>query len=341
MKTVIDVAKLAGVSVATASRVLSGRGYVSKQTRQRVLQAASELGYVPNQVARSLRLNQTKMIGLLISDVENAFYSIIAKNVESVAKEEGYHVVLCNSNDSPDEEKEYLTLLEMMQIDGLIITPTAENRQKLEELQQKKIAIVQIDRLVDGLEADAVLVDNEAGAASVVSHLIEAGHTRIGILSGSVEVTTGKQRMAGYVRALKENGIPFAPELVKSSSFRRDHAIEDVQALINVSPPPTAIFAANNILAEACLAVFADQGLSVPGDISLVAFDDISWMSIKKPLITTVHQPIAEMARSAARLLLQRLQSEDNSPPSQVIFQPTPLFRESVAACPCPPLHAH
>jgi LacI family transcriptional regulator len=165
----------------------------------------------------------------------------------------------------------------------------------------------------------------------VVSHLINAGHTRIGILSGSLEVTTGKQRLAGYTRALQDHGIPFQPELVKSGSFRRDHAVEDVQELINVSPPPTAIFAANNILAEACLAVFADQGLTVPGDISLVAFDDINWMSIKKPLITTVHQPIAEMARSAAELLLKCLQESRPPTPGNMIFPPSLILRESVA----------
>lgn len=331
MKTVVDVAKLAGVSVSTASRVLREQGYAARLTRERVLQAAKELGYVPNQVARSLRSNRTLMIGLLISDVENPFYSIIAKNVESVAKAAGYHVVLCNSNDHPEEEKEYLVLLERLQVDGLIITPTAENRQKLEDLQQKEITIVQIDRQVEGLHADAVLVDNEAGAAGVVSHLIEAGHRRIGVLSGSLEVTTGKHRLAGYLRALKQHGIPYLPELVRSGSFRRDHAVEDAQSLIDVDPPPTAVFAANNILAEACLSVFASRGMAVPEDISLVAFDDINWMSIKKPLITTVHQPIAEMAKRAAGQLLRRLKHLEDAPPATFIFHPELILRESVA----------
>ncbi len=334
MATVVDVAKLAGVSASTASRVFSGRGYVANQTRQKVLQAAKELGYTPNHIARSLRLHRTKMIGLLISDVENAFYSTIAKNVESAAKEAGYHVVLCNSNDDPEEETEYLNLLEMIQVEGLILTPTAKNHQVLVRLQQKGISVVQIDRQVEGLHADAILVDNEAGAASAVSHLIEAGHERIGILSGSVEVTTGKQRLAGYERALREHGIPLQPELVRSGSFRHDHAIEDARALINIDPAPTAIFAANNILAEACLSVFAELGITVPCDISLVAFDDIKWMSMKKPLITTVHQPIAEMARSAAALLLKRLKNPDPMPPNEMIFQPTLIIRESVAPCP-------
>ena len=331
MKTVVDVARLAGVSVSTASRVLSGRGYASKMTRQRVLQAASELGYVPNQVARSLRLNRTKLIGLLISDVENTFYSIIAKNVESVAKAEGYHVVLCNSNDDPEEEKGYLNLLEMMKVDGLIITPTAANQNILEGLKLRNIAIVQIDRMVEGFQADTVLVDNEAGAVSVVSHLIEAGHKRIGILCGSLEVTTGKQRLAGYTLAMKEHNIPFNPDLVRSGSFKHDHAVDDVNSLLDVIPAPTAIFAANNILAEACLSVFASRALRVPEDISLVAFDDINWMSIKKPLITTVHQPIAEMAKSAAKLLLRRLQTLEEMSPTIMIFQPTLITRDSVA----------
>jgi len=334
MTTVIDVAKRAGVSVSTASRVLSGHGYAAAITRQRVLTAAEELGYVPNQVARSLRLNRTRMIGLLIADIENSFYSVIAKNVESVAKGAGYHVVLCNSNDDPKEEREYLDLLETMRLDGLIITPTAGNRRVLERLQRKGIAIVQIDRQVEDLRADAILVDNEAGAASAVAYLIAAGHTRIGVLSGSLEVTTGKQRLAGYKRALSEHGIPFSPELVKAGSFRKDNAMEDARALIEISPSPTAVFAANNILAEACLLVFADLGISVPQDMSLIAFDDVRWMSIKNPLITTVHQPIADMACSAAELLLRRLESKEISQPTTIIFQPELIIRSSVAPLP-------
>ncbi len=331
MTTVVDVARRAGVSTSTASRVLRGHGYAAVQTRDRVLEAAKELGYVPNQIARSLRLQWTKMIGLLIADVENSFYSVIAKNVESVAKKAGYHVVLCNSNDDPDEEKEYLSLLETIQIDGLILTPTAPNRRALERLCQKGIAIVQIDRMVEGLRADTILVDNEAGAASAVNHLIEAGHTRIGILSGSLEVTTGQQRLAGYERALREHGIPLQPELVRAGSFRRDHAIEDVHALIKTRPAPTAIFAANNILAEACLLVFADLGITVPRDMSLVTFDDTNWMSINNPPITTVHQPIADMARSAAELVLQRIQGNQANLPNTAIFHPILIVRDSVA----------
>ncbi len=331
MPTIADVAKQAGVSVATAGRVLSGQGYAGKLTRQRVLAAAEELGYVPNRIARSLRLRRTKMLGLLIADVENSFYSAIARNVESVAKEGGYQVVLCNSSDDPSEEREYLKLLEEIRVDGLIITPTPRNRRWLERLREQDIVIVQIDRKVDRLNADAILVDNERDSASAVSHLIAAGHTRIGILTGPLDVTTAKLRLAGYRRAMKEHGIPVRPELIRAGSFRRDHAIKEAYDLLTVERPPTAIFAANNILAEAALMTLDEMGMTVPRDMSLVAFDDTPWMSMLKPPLTAVRQPVADMARSAAELLLRRLRSGPGEP-TTVLFNAELVVRGSVAS---------
>ncbi len=253
MATVADVAKRAGVSVSTAARVLSGTGYAADETRRLVLDAARDLGYVPNQIARSLRTRQTQTIGLLVGDVENSFYSVIAKHVEAEAKDAGYRVVLCNSDDDPKVEREYLKLLEGMRVDALIVTPTSKNRRHLADLMDKDIVIVQVDRRVDGLEADAVLVDNESGALVAVEHMIEAGHTRIGILTGDLDVPTASQRLAGYERTLREHGITVSSSLIKSGSFHREHAIEDATDLIRARPTPTAILAANNILAEAAL----------------------------------------------------------------------------------------
>src|SRR5215470_14371427 len=250
MVTVANVAREAGVSAATAARVLSGRGYASEEARRAVLEAAKEIGYVPNHVARSLRTRRTMLAGLLIGDVENSFYSVIAKNVESVATHAGYHIVLCNSNDDAETESQYLQLLEGMRVDGLIITPTGRNRRHLRRLMEKGTVIVQIDRMVDGLNADAVLLDNEAGAMAGVSHLIAAGHSRIGILTGPRDVLTGRERLEGYERALGEHRIPVREELIKAGSFLPDHAIEAATELLRSQPPPTAIFAANNVLAE-------------------------------------------------------------------------------------------
>src|SRR5215470_10142785 len=275
MVTVANVAREAGVSAATAARVLSGRGYASEEARRAVLEAAKEIGYVPNHVARSLRTRRTMLAGLLIGDVENSFYSVIAKNVESVAKSAGYHVVLCNTNDDPETESQYLELLDGMRADGLIITPSGRNQRYLRRLVEKGTVIVPIDRKVEGVNADAVLLDNEAGAMTAVSHLIAAGHTRIGILTGPREVLTARERLEGYERALREHGIPVRPELIRAGSFLHDHAVEAAAGLLASRPAPTAIFAANNVLAEGCFLALGELGLRVPQDVSLVAFDDV------------------------------------------------------------------
>jgi LacI family transcriptional regulator len=330
MATIADVAKRAGVSVSTAARVLSGRGYAADETRRLVLDAAKELGYVPNQIARSLRTRQTNMVGLLIGDVENSFYSVIAKNVESVAKDAGYHVVLCNSDDDPAVEREYLKLLEAMHVDALVVTPTRKNRRYLAHLLDKGMVIVQVDRRVEGLAADAILVDNEAGAMSAVSSLVEAGHREIGILAGDIEVPTARQRLAGYERALREHGIVVRKELIKTGSFHRNHAIEDATELIRVVPAPTAVFAANNILAEALLIAIEEEGLRVPRDISLVAFDDVQWMSMVEPGVTAVRQPIADLARSAAELVFRRLREGGDGRPTTITFRTELVSRASV-----------
>jgi len=327
--TIGDVARRAGVSVSTAGRALSGYGYAKQETRQRVLAAAEELGYVPNHIARSLRSRSTKMVGLLIADVENSFYSVIAKNVESVLKETGNHVVLCNHNDDPRQESEYLTLLESMDVDGLIITPTPQNRRHLERLQNKGMVIVQIDRRVKGLRSDAIVVDNERITTQAVSHLIECGHTRIGMLTGPVRVTTARERLVGYQQALAGHGLPFRPELLRAGSFRRDHAVQDATELITADPRPTALFAANNILAEACVQALVARRLRVPDDMSLLAFDDLPWMTLMNPQVTTVRQPIADMARTAADLLRRRLGGRPESP-TTVVFDAELVLRDSV-----------
>lgn len=331
MTTVADVAKKAGVSVSTAARVLSGNGYAADSTRRLVLDAAAELGYVPNQIARSLRTRQTRLIGLLIGDVENVFYSVIAKNVESVAKDAGYHVVLCNSDDDARNEREYLKLLEGMHVDALIVTPTSKNRRDLRRLAEKGIVIVQVDRRVERLAADAILIGNDAGAMSAVTHLLDAGHTRIGILTGELDVATAGQRLAGYRQALHDRGVPVREALIKSGSFHREHAIEAATELIGARPAPTAIFAANNILAEAILIALDQQGLRVPQDMSVVAFDDVQWMSLVEPPVTAVRQPVSDMARSAAELAVRRLREKRRSQPSTVVFGTELIERSSVA----------
>lgn len=329
MPTIADVAKRAGVSAPHAARVLSGKGYASPEVRARVLRAAEEIDYVPNHLARSLRSRRTNTIGLIISDVENPFYSQIAKCVETEAKARGFHVVLCNSGDEVKQERHYLALLEGIRVDGVILTPAPGRNPSLKRLVEGGTAVVQLDRTAGGVKSDAVLVDNEAGAAAAVEYLVDHGHERIGILGGPHNITTGKRRFDGFVRALQAHGITPCSELVRVGSFQREHAIEDVRALLDAAP--TAIFAANNILAEACVLALVERGMRVPDDMSIVAFDDTPWMRMVNPPLTTVRQPTADMARTAVELLARRLEQAGDRGPQTVTFDPQLFLRGSVA----------
>jgi LacI family transcriptional regulator len=328
--TIGDVAAAAGVGVATAARVLSGRGYASAEARSKVLAAVDQIGYVPNVMARNLRLQKSNAIGLLIADVENSFYSSIAKHVESVATAHGHAIILCNSNDDPVEELQYLELLESIRVAGVILTPSGGNRRRLEQMQRDGIAIVQVDREVHHLAADLVLVDNERGAYEAVTALLDAGHVRIGLLAGRPQVITGSARTDGYLRALREHGIEPDSVLIRGASFRHDHAVDEARALLALDPPVTAIFAANNVLAEGCMLALSEAGLHVPDDISLVVFDDVEWMRMLDHGITAVRQPITDIARTAANLMVRRLKGEETGAPATVMFRAELVSRDSI-----------
>lgn len=330
MVTIADVARSAGVGVSTAARVLSGRGYAGERTRERVLESAAALGYVPNRIARSLRERRTRLIGLLFADVENIFYGTVAKNVEAAAKTAGYHVVLANSGDDPDSEADYLQVLEEMQVAGLIVTPTSANGDHLRRLIAHGIFVVQIDRRIHGLATDSVLIDNQAGAEMAVMELLAAGRRRIAILTGPLSVSTSQDRLDGYKRALREYGIDPRPELIKIGSFFRDHALAHARALLEADPRPDAIFAANNVLAEAVLLAASEVRLRVPEDLAIIGFDDLPWMTIVSPTLATVRQPVAEMARAAIDLLLRRLNGEESGPSRTLTFDPELVIRDSV-----------
>lgn len=329
--TIGDVAAVAGVAVATAARAMSGRGYSSASARAKVLTAAEQIGYVPNVIARNLRLQKSNVIGLLIADVENSFYSAIAKHVEAAATATGHAIILCNSSDDPAMERQYLEVLEGIRVAGLILTPTGGNRRRLEQMQRDGIEIVQVDREVHHLSADLVLVDNERGAYEAVTALIEAGHTRIGLLAGRPQVITGSTRSAGYLRALRDHGLQAEPALMRGGSFRRDHAVEEARALLALTPPVTAIFAANNVLAESCVLALKEAGLRVPEDVSLVAFDDVEWMRMLDHGITAVRQPVVDIARMAAKMMVRRLNGEETGRAATVMYRAELVRRDSIA----------
>jgi len=329
-----DVAKHAGVSVSTASRVLTGDGYASKDARDRVLSSARTLGYSPNHVARSLRLQRTQTIGLLVADLENFFYSQIARGVADAARERNFHVVLATTDEDPREEVRQLKLLRRLRVDGVIVTPTGANHTTIEEeLGLGAMPLVQVDRRIPDLECDSVLVDNVGGARRAVRHLLALGHRRIGILAGDQRVTTGHERLRGFREELEAHGLPPDESLIRATAFTRNAAVGSATSLLSVGPRPTAIITANNILCEGAVRAIGALGLDVPGDISIMSFDDTPWMSLLPAPISVVDQPAREMGSTAAALLFDRIDNPNVTGIREVVLHPTLHLRASVAHC--------
>lgn len=323
-----DVAREAGVSTATVSRVLAGKPYVSEELRRRVLEAARALNYRPSRVARSLRVQRSRIIGLIISDIQNPFFTSIVRAVEDVAQQQQYSVFLCNSDEDSDKEATYVELMLAEQVSGLIVAPTARSNDLYRKLVAMQVPVIAIDRRVSDVAMDMVVCDNVRAAREVVSHLVEGGYRRIAAVLSGLEISTGAERYQGYVEALTSHGLAVQPELVRTGSPRTPNGYAMTMDLLQQSPPPDAIFAGNNLLTVGALHAIHDLGLRIPEDIGFAAFDEMDWMFLVKPALTVVKQPTYEMGQRAAELLLQRI--ADPSRPAQVVtLQPTIKLRES------------
>jgi LacI family transcriptional regulator len=326
--TITDLAREAGVSRSTASRAVTGAGYVAAPVRERVRVAAERIGYVPDTVARSLRHKTSRAIGVLISDLRNPFYADVATAVEQRLRSHGYHIILANSDGLPEEELAAANLFTGSRVAGVIVAPVSPIAHRLNAVG---VPVVEIDRRMAVGDCDAVVIENAAGAEAATSHLIELGHRRIGLLLGEMGWTTGPERLAGYRAALAKAGIPFDETLTEAGSGHPTEAEPLARRLLDRAPDVTAIFATNNLMAEDAVAEIQRRGLAIPTDVSLVAFDDIPWMSIFRPGITAVAQPTLEIGREAADLLLARMAGSHPDEPVEVRLQPTLVVRGSTA----------
>ena len=323
-----DVARQAGVSTATVSRVLSGKPYVSDAVRQRVLGAIRDLNYHPSRVARSLRVQRSSIIGLIISDIQNPFFTSVVRAVEDVAQQRGYSVILCNSDEDVEKELTYIQLMLAEQVSGMIVSPTASNNEVYRRLVEQRVPVVAIDRRADDVPMDMVMGDNVCAAEKIVSHLIENGYQRIGAVLGTPEASTGAERYQGYVNALLAHGMSLQPELVRNGPPRSQNGYELTLALLTQETPPDALFTGNNLLTIGALRAIHELGLRIPDDIAVAGFDELDWMFLVRPALTVVMQPTYEMGRQAAELLLARI-DDPTRPPQQIVLQPTIKIRES------------
>lgn len=327
MATIYDVARLAGVSAATVSRVVNGRSSVDPTLAARVQRVMAELDYRPNVVARNLRRQRTSIWAVIISDIGNPFFTSMVRGVEDVAQGAGFSVVLCNSDEDPAKEERYVNAALAEQMAGVIISSTGKGA-NLARLAAAGTPVVAIDREIRGANVDTVLVDNEHGSELATAHLIEAGFERIACITGPRKLPTAQQRLRGYQRALRAYKRPFAEELIRYSDYREEGGYQAMASLLDQSGPPDAVFAANNLTTVGALECLVDRGISVPARMGVVGFDDIPWAHLVRPSLSTIVQPTYELGRTAALLLAERI-AEPTRPPSTVTLRTELKVRES------------
>jgi LacI family transcriptional regulator len=329
LPNISDVARQAGVSTVTVSRVLNNALNVKPATRRRIEEAIRELAYVPDVAARSLRSKRTHSLALILPDITNSFWTTVARGVEDAAQSSGYAVLLCNTDENCAKQLRYLELVLSRRVDGVIIAPFDSDVQNVRALHDREIATVLIDRRIEGWETDSVRGDSVGGAQALVRHLVGLGHRRIAMITGPAITSTAQDRVAGYLAALKEAGIRPDPALIRRGEFRAASGEQLMGQLLDEGLGPTAAFAANNAIAMGVIDAAARRGLRIPRDLALVCFDDFDAASHLFPFLTVAVQPAYEMGVRAAQLLLSRVEAGAAPAPRHVLLPTRLVIRHS------------
>lgn len=330
--TLAEVASDAGVSVATAARALGNYGSVKPATRERVLAAADRLGYRANTLARSMITGTTRTIGVVLSDIENPFFSQALRGISDVAHRHRHEVVVANTDERIEMERDAVRVLLERRVDGLVVSPSDGDSAHLVRAVENGTPVVLLDRRVRGLTADTVGIDNRAAAKDATARLLALGHRRIALVTGAdpslaaqlahpdvravaraTRGTTGP-RAAGYRDALAEAGLTLDPRYLSADGIRRDDAARATRRLLALPDPPTAIIALDSLLALGVLRAFSDLGTACPDEVSLVGFDDADWAEAVSPPLTVVSQPVPQIGATAGELLMARIAGATGAP---------------------------
>lgn len=326
MATIRDIAKLAGVSISSVSRALSGSDAIGGDKKERILSAAKQLGYTPNLLARSLKNSKSYTIGLIISNIDNAFYLTIAKVIEEEIKKYGYRLILAYSNDNGEDERKDLELFSGIQVDGIIFTPISyENKDVIKQIRDKNIALVQLFRCMYK-EINSVAVDDSKGAFLAASHLLDKGHKRIMLLN--IRSPYGPNRASGYCDAFESHHIP----VDKSMIIDLPNSSPEVERLIEKSileKKPTALICGVNFAGKVAIIKCKAAGIRIPEDISVIVFDDVEWNYMLD--VTSVAQPVEYIGLSAWRIILDNIESQKTDyDPINMVIEPKLVARSSV-----------
>lgn len=332
--TIRDVAREAGVSPMTVSRVINERAGVSDDARRRVQDSISRLGYVPNRLARGLIQQKTGALSVIVPDVANPFFTLVLRGAEEVAWRAGYHVILCDTQGDLERERGYVEDMLAFRVEGVLIAPVGDrSRAHVRLLKRNGVPFVLVDRSITGFEADLVQGDSVAGARQLVEHLLALGHTRIAMVTESDEVSTARDRKQGYREALEHAGIAYDPRLVaESSAIDPGVAYGSTLRLLDQPQRPSAIFAVNNIAVVGVVEAVRERRLAIPDELALVCFDDIEHVSRLHPFLTVMAQPAQTYGTIATQLLLDRLHSRVHERRRIVVLPSDFIVRRSSGA---------
>ncbi|TVR19459.1 MAG: LacI family transcriptional regulator [Anaerolineaceae bacterium] len=329
MATIKQVADFAQVSVATVSRVINKNGYVSPDLEERVRQAMDTLHYQPNSVARSLRTQRSMTVGLLIPQLDHPFFSTLAFAIERSLFGDDYRTLICSAEENPEKENAYVEMFMAQRVDGVICVPTGHSAPNVARLIEREIPLVLVDRDLPQITASRVRTDNDMGGYTGIKHLLDLGHRRIGVIGTPAYSEPMIKRMEGVLRGLQEYDIDYQPELLVTGTLQQfEMGFNTAIEMLRTAERPTAIFALTDVIAIGGLHAAAKLGLSVPGDISVMGFDNIPLAAYSIPALTTVAQPIYAMGETVARLLLGHL-ADETQPAETIIMQNELIVRQS------------
>ncbi len=332
MSSIREVSKRAGVSIATVSRVLSNRGYVSEAARVAVLRAAEELHYIPNVMARGLKTKRSGLVALLVPQIVSTYFVYAARGIEDVANKNGYHLIICNTDDSLEKQRAYIDLLIGSSVDGVIVASVNRSPRPLQPLLQRDIPVVLVDRFVDDFPADIVRGDSINGMRTLTEHLLDLGHRRIALVNGDMETYPARDRLVGFQAALRERGIVGDDRLVTHGTWLVQDAERRVDELIRRKVPFSAVLGANSFMSVGAMRALRRHGFAVPGDIALAGFDDVEIASDLDPFLTVLTQPVYTMGSFAMNMLLERMNESYSGPPRDVVLAPWLIVRRSSGA---------
>jgi len=324
-----DVAKLANVSPATVSRVLSHPELVSVKTRKKVMEVIKQVNYKPHLVARQFRTQETKIILVVVPDITSAFFSKVLRGIEHVAIEHGYQVILGDTEDTVEREKEYVNLLLQKQADGMVLLTARLNKKSLEEIS-KNYPIVLACEYIDGLNIPTVSIDNISSAIKATEHLINLGHTKIAHITGSINVVLSRDRLRGFQQAMLSHNLEVESVYIQEGDSSFESGYQQMLKLLALEEPPTAVFAFNDDMAMGAIKAAKERGITIPDDLAIVGFDNIKMSSIIEPNLTTVDQPKYEIGKKAMELLIRLINGE--LPKKQIVLKDKLMIRESTCS---------